>query len=361
MNRSTARAREIGQSLWLDNISHELLDSGTLAHYLEAFAISGVTSNPTTFDEALAASAAYDPAILAATPGGISDEALFIELALGDLRRAADLLHPVFETTHGIDGWVSMEVSPSLADDAEGTFDAAIRIFRQASRPNLFVKIPGTPAGITAIEESIVAGVPVNVTLLFSCEQYLAAAGAYLRGIERRLAAGHSPLVASVASVFVSRWDRAVADAVPAELRNQLGIAIAGRTYRAYLELLDSPRWRRLSGQGAHPQRLLWASTGVKDPLAPDTLYVDALAAPNTINTLPEKTLVAFADHGNPALMAGDGVAAETLLTRFRNAGVDIDALALRLPHEGAQSFLKSWQHLMRGISSKRAAVARPE
>ncbi|HEU4779606.1 MAG TPA: transaldolase [Steroidobacteraceae bacterium] len=356
MNPITSRARELGQSLWLDNITRELLDSGTLARYIDDLSITGVTSNPTTFDEALTNSAAYDREILAAAAQGKSDESLFIELALEDLRRAADLLRPVFDATQGTDGWVSMEVSPSLADDTHGTLDAARRIFDGAARPNLFVKIPGTPAGVAAIEESIFAGIPVNVTLLFSREQYLAAAQAYLRGIERRLEAGRPAQVASVASVFVSRWDKAVSSSVPADLRSQLGIAIAGRTYRANLDLLDSARWRTLATQGARPQRLLWASTGPKDPDSPDTLYVDALAAPGTINTLPEKTLAAFADHGNPRLMAMDGVAAEAALTRFAKAGVDVDSLASQLQREGAQSFLKSWQHLMRGIASKRAA-----
>lgn len=357
-NPMTARLHELGQSLWLDNISRELLDRGTLRRYVEELAITGVTSNPTIFDEAIGGSTAYDTAIRAGARAGQSDELLFVELALEDLRRAADLLMPVFESTRGIDGWVSMEVSPTLANDAPGTIEAAARIFRQAARPNLFIKIPGTDAGVAAIEESIFAGIPVNVTLLFSREQYLAASEAYLRGIERRLAAGRSPSVASVASLFVSRWDRAVDWTVPAELRNQLGIAIAGRVLRSHLELLDSPRWRRLSEAGTHPQRLLWASTGVKDLQARDTLYVDTLAAPGTVSTLPEKTLLAFADRGNPVVMASDGVAAEVMLTRFIKAGVDLDALALRLQREGAQSFLKSWQHLMQCIFSKRAAVA---
>jgi transaldolase len=356
MRHVTTRLHELGQSLWLDNITRELLDRGTLRHYIDELSVTGLTSNPTIFDEAISGSAAYDAAIRAARDEP-ADELLFIDLALEDLRRAADLFLPVFEATQGVDGWVSMEVPPTLVDDTAGTVEAAARIFRQAARANLFVKIPGTPAGVAAIEESIYAGVPVNVTLLFSREQYLAAANAWMRGIERRVAEGRSASIASVASLFVSRWDRAVEASVPAELRNQLGVAMAGRVLRSHLDLLDSPRWWRLAAAGARPQRLLWASTGVKDPRASDTLYVDALAAPGTISTLPEKTLLAFADHGNPRVMETDGAAAETLLARFIRAGVDLEALALRLQREGAQSFLKSWQHLMQGIAARRAAV----
>lgn len=354
----TARLAELGQSLWLDNITRELLDRGALRRYIATFSVTGLTSNPTIFDEAIGGGTAYDAAIRDAGREASSDEQLFIGLALADLRRAADLLTPVYESTGGVDGWVSMEVSPTLVEDTAGTIESAAQIFLQAARPNLFVKIPGTAAGVPAIEESIFAGIPVNVTLLFSREQYRAAAEAYLRGIERRLAAGRSVKVSSVASLFVSRWDRAVEKAVPADLRNRLGIAMAGRVLRSHLELLDSPRWRHLAAAGARPQRLLWASTGVKDPQAPDTLYVDALAAPGTISTVPEKTLLAFADHGNPRAMSGDDAATEAMLARFVAAGVELDALALRLQLEGAQSFLKSWQHLMQCIALRRAAVA---
>jgi transaldolase len=357
-DRKTARLAELGQSLWLDNITRELLDRGTLRRYIAGFSITGLTSNPTIFDEAIGGSAAYDLAIRDAARAGSSDEQIFVGLALDDLRRAADLLRSVHESTGGVDGWVSMEVSPTLVDDTAGTIESAASIFRQAARQNLFVKIPGTSAGVAAIEESIFAGIPVNVTLLFSREQYQAVAEAYLRGLERRLAAGRSPRVASVASLFVSRWDRAVDTTVPAELRNRLGIAMAGRVLRSHVELHDSPRWRRLAAAGARPQRLLWASTGVKDPQAPDTLYLDALAAPGTVSTVPEKTLLAFADHGNPCAMPTDGAAAEAALAQFRAAGVDLDGLARRLQEEGAQSFLKSWRHLMQGIASRRAAVA---
>ena len=357
---NTRQLRELGQSLWLDNITRDLLDSGTLQRYIDDWSISGLTSNPTIFDEAIGGSAAYDIAIRNAAHGALTDEALFVELALDDLARAADMLQPIFAHTEGVDGWVSMEVSPLLVDDTASTIEAATRIFAQANRPNLFVKIPGTSAGIAAIEESIFNGVPINVTLLFSREQYLAAAEAYLRGIERRIAAGRDPRVASVASLFVSRWDKATHDSVPPELRNRLGIAVGGIAYRAYRELLGSSRWLRLAELGARPQRLLWASTGTKDPDASDCLYVEALAAPDTIDTLPEKTLRAFADHGKvKGAMAADGVAAEATLALFRSAGVDIDALARQLQLEGAQSFARSWRQLMDRVAAKRAAFAK--
>jgi transaldolase len=352
---NTRLLHDLGQSLWLDNITRDLLDSGTLKRFIDEWSITGITSNPTIFDEAIAGSASYDEAIRDQAEGVLSDEELFMELAFDDLRRAADLLRPVFDRTQGLDGWVSMEVSPLLVDNTAGTVAVAMRIHDRAGRPNLFVKIPGTAAGIAAIEESIFNGVPVNVTLLFSRDQYLAAAQAYLRGIERRLAAGRAPQVASVASLFVSRWDKAINDRVPPELRNKLGIAVGGVTYAAYLELLGSDRWKRLAEQGARPQRLLWASTGTKDPDAPDCLYVEALAAPNTINTLPEKTLRAFADHGRiPGVMPVDGMVAGALLKKFEAAGIDANALAHRLQIEGAQAFAKSWQRLMTRITEKR-------
>jgi len=357
MNR-TRLLRDIGQSLWLDNITRELLDNGGLRKYIDEFSITGLTSNPTIFDEAIGGGNAYDDGIRAKTKAGKSGEALFIELALEDLRRAADLFRPAFEASDGVDGWVSMEVSPLLADDTQGSIDAAARIHRQADRTNLFVKIPGTPAGIPAIEESIFNGVPINVTLLFSREQYIAAAEAYLRGIERRIAAGRTPRVASVASLFVSRWDKAVGENVSPELRNKLGIAIGQRTYVAYRKLLASERWQKLAKAGALPQRLLWASTGTKDPNASDTLYVEALAAAETIDTIPEKTLRAFADHGEVrGVMAADGSDAEETLARFARAGVDIAALATQLQVDGAKSFSKSWQQLLKRIADKSAAL----
>ena len=361
MNR-TQELRKLGQSLWLDNITREMLDDGTLARYVRDFSITGLTSNPTIFDEAIGGTAAYDEGIRAKAAAGASGESLFLELALEDLRRAADLFRPEFDRTQGVDGWVSMEVSPLLAADTAGSTAAAAHIHAQAGRPNLFVKIPGTPEGLGAIEASIYEGVPINVTLLFSRDQYLAAAEAYLRGIERRVAAGRDPRVASVASLFVSRWDRAVADEVPAPLKNRLGLAISGRVYRAYRELLASPRWRALAASGARPQRLLWASTGVKDPQASDTLYIEALAAPDTIDTVPEKTLRAFAEHGTlRGVMAEDGGDAEEVLARFAAAGIDVDALAARLQGEGAQSFVKSWQELMSRIADKSRALARAD
>lgn len=352
--KRTRQLHALGQSLWLDNITRELLDSGTLQRYIDEYSVTGLTSNPTIFDEAIGKTAAYDADIATKARSGLADEAVFTEIALDDLRRAADLFRPVFDATAGVDGWVSMEVSPLLADDTAGTVAAARAIHAQAGRPNLFVKIPGTQAGIAAIEEAIFAGVPVNVTLLFSRDHYLAAAEAYLRGIERRIAAGLDPVVASVASVFISRWDRAVAGKVPEALHNRLGLAIARRTYRSYRDLLASPHWQSIAAAGAQPQRLLWASTGMKDPAAPDTLYVEALAAPDTIDTMPEKTLLALADHGHVGQpMAQDGGDAEDTLAQFAAAGVDVEALAARLQQEGADAFVASWQQLMARIAEK--------
>jgi transaldolase len=358
MNRTTP-LHDLGQSLWLDTITREMLDDGRMSRYVEELSVTGLTSNPTIFDEAIAGGTAYDAGIREKVAAGKSGEALFIELALEDLRRAADLFRPAFVASDGVDGWVSMEVSPLLANDAGASIEAAARIHRQAGRDNVFVKIPGTAEGVAAIEASIFAGVPINVTLLFSREQYLAAAGAYLRAIERRLAAGLDPNVASVASLFVSRWDKAVGEQVPAELRNRLGIAIAKRTYAAYRDVLASPRWLRLLAAGARPQRLLWASTGTKDPNASDTLYVEALAAPDTIDTVPEKTLLAYAEHGKlTGTLAEDGGDAEAVLAEFAGAGIDIDALAERLQVEGGKSFVKSWQALLQRIADKAAALA---
>jgi transaldolase len=355
---TTQRLHDLGQSLWLDNISREMLDNGTLRRYVSELSVTGLTSNPTIFDEAIGGSSVYDRGIQQKARAGLSGETLFVELALEDLRRAADLFRPEFDRTGGVDGWVSMEVSPLLANDTNATVEAARNIHRLADRPNLYVKIPGTPAGVPAIEEAIFAGVPINVTLLFSREQYLAAAEAYMRGLERRIAAGLAPRVSSVASLFVSRWDRAVATNAPPELRNRLGIAIAMRTYRAYRELLAGKRWRDLSAAGAAKQRMLWASTGSKDPQASPNLYVEALAAPDTIDTMPEKTLLAFAAQGQiKSVMQNDGSDAEQVLARFAAAGIDVDALALKLQVDGAQSFVKSWTELMQSIADKSAAL----
>jgi transaldolase len=354
----TRRLKDLGQSLWLDNITRTLLDDGTLARYIDEYSITGLTSNPSIFDAAIREEHAYDAGIKAKTKAGLRGEALFIELALEDLRRAADLFRPTFEATGKVDGWVSMEVSPLLASDIQGSIEAARRIHGAARRDNLLVKIPGTPAGVPAIEEAIFLGIPINVTLLFSCEQYLAAAEAYLRGIERRLAAGKSPAVGSVASLFVSRWDVAANKALPSAQHNRLGIAIGQQTYRAYRDLLASARWQKLAAAGAMPQRLLWASTGTKDPAASDTLYVSALAAPDTINTLPEKTLHAFADHGTlQSALANDGGNFKTVLEQVARAGVDVRELAERLQKEGEQSFIKSWEDLLTCIAHRAATV----
>ena len=348
----------LGQSLWLDNITRDLLNSGTLKSYIDKLSVTGLTSNPTIFDHAIKDSAAYDTGIRKELTKGKSGESLFFDLALDDLTRAADLFRPVYNRTNGVDGWVSLEVSPLLAHDTRRTIIAAKKLFARAARPNLFIKIPGTKEGLPAIEEAIFAGVSVNVTLLFSLEQYAAAAHAYLRGIERRIAAGLNPQVGSVASVFVSRWDVAVVGKVPKGLNNRLGIAISNRIYKAYIDLLGDPRSRRIYNAGARPQRLLWASTGTKDPKASDTLYVKALAAPFTVNTMPDKTLKAFADHGDIGpVMAEDGGDCEKVLAQFARAGVNVDSLAGRLQDEGAKSFVKSWNELLAVITAKSKAL----
>jgi len=357
---ATRRLHDLGQSLWLDNITRDLLDSGTLKRYIDELSVTGLTSNPTIFDHAIKESGAYDAAISSRLRTGTSAETLFFELALADLRRAADLFRPIHEQTNGQDGWVSLEVSPLLAYDTARTLVAAQALFVQAKRPNLLIKIPGTREGLRAIEQAIFTGVPVNVTLLFSREHYLAAAEAFMRGIERRIALGLNPDVGSVASVFVSRWDAAVTDRVPETLRGQLGIAIARRTYASYRALLDSPRWQRLENAGARPQRLLWASTGTKDPKASDVLYVKALAAPLTVNTMPERTLQALADHGDIGeALPADGSDSEEVVARFARAGIDVDALAAELQDAGAQSFVTSWNDLMAVITAKRTVLAK--
>ena len=356
--KATQALHNQGQSIWLDNITRDLLDRGTLARYIDELSVTGLTSNPTIFDQAIKNSTAYDAAIRDKMSKGKSGEALFFDLALEDLTRAAALFGPVHERTDGVDGWVSLEVSPLLAHDTASTLAAAKDLHTRAARPNLFIKIPGTREGLPAIEEAIFAGVPINVTLLFSREQYLAAADAFLRGIERRIDAGLKPVVASVASVFISRWDAAVKGKVPETLSNQLGIAIAKRTYKAYRELLASPRWQRAFNFGARPQRLLFASTGTKDPRASDILYIKALAAPFTVNTMPEGTLKALAEHGEIGeLLPADGGDGEKVLAEFAKAGIDIDALAARLQDEGAKSFVSSWNELMDVIAAKSAAL----
>ncbi len=356
--KATQLLHELGQSIWLDNITRDLLDSGTLKQYINDLSVTGLTSNPTIFDHAIKNSAAYDSAISRKLTKRESTEDIFFELALEDLTRAADLFRLIFDETNGVDGWVSLEVSPTLAHDTASTLAAAKDLFARAARPNLLIKIPGTKEGLPAIEEAIFSGIPVNVTLLFSREQYLAAAGAFLRGIERRIDAGLDPNVGSVASVFISRWDGAVVSKTPDELHNQLGIAMAKRTYKAARALLSSPRWMRVYNFGARPQRLLWASTGTKDPKASDILYIKSLAAPFTVNTMPEGTLKALATHTELGeILSADGGNCEEVIAQFTKAGIDVDALAAQLQDEGAESFVKSWNDLMEVISSKHAAL----
>ena len=358
--KATQLLHNLGQSIWLDNITRGLLDSGTLERYIREFSVTGLTSNPTIFDHAIKNSSAYDAPIREKLSKSKSSEPLFFELALEDITRAAALFRPVHDQTNGVDGWVSLEVSPLLAHDTASTLAAAKDLYARAGQPNVFIKIPGTKEGLPAIEEAIFTGIPINVTLLFSREQYLAAADAFLRGIERRIDAGLKPAVGSVASVFISRWDVAVTGKVPESLRDELGIAIAKRTYKAYRTLLDSPRWQRAFNAGARPQRLLWASTGNKDPKASDMLYIKSLAAPLTVNTMPEATLIALAGHGEiGGILPANGGDCEETLAQFGKAGTDIDALAATLQDEGATSFVQSWNELMAVIAAKSAALTR--
>jgi transaldolase len=359
MNLTTLMLHERGQRLWLDNITRPMLDSGTLARYIDELSVTGLTSNPTIFEQAIGSGTAYDVAMRTLAARDLAPQDLFFELALQDLRRAADLFRPVFDDSEGADGWVSLEVSPLLSHDTTGTLRSAALLHAQAARPNLFIKIPGTPEGIPAIEQSIFEGIPINVTLLFSCEQYVAAAEAYLRGLERRLAAGLDLKVESVASLFVSRWDVAVKDKVSAHLRNRLGIAVAMRAYKLQHDLLATQRWRRLAEAGARPQRLLWASTGTKDPAAPDTLYIESLIAAGTINTAPEKTLLAFADHGKVgSVLPADGGDADAVLDAIRREGIDDTAIASQLQADGVTAFTASWSALLARIRDKVASAA---
>jgi transaldolase len=358
MMNAPQKLHDLGQSLWLDNITRDLLNSGTLHRYINEFSVTGLTSNPTIFDHAIKNSTSYDTAIRQKLKAGKSGEELFFELALEDLTEAAELFQPIYDRTCGVDGWVSLEVSPLLAHDSKTTLAEAKDLHARAARPNLFIKIPGTKEGLPAIEEAIFGGVPVNVTLLFSREHYVAAAEAYLRGIERRIAAGLKPDISSVASLFISRWDAAVMGKTPDSLNDQLGIAIGKRTYKAYCDLIASPRWKRVFNAGARPQRLLFASTGTKDPKASDVLYIKTLAAPLTVNTMPEGTLKEFADHGEVgAIVPDDGGDCEAVLGQFAKAGIDINALAAKLQDEGANSFVKSWNELMAVIVSKSATL----
>jgi transaldolase len=365
--KPTERLHELGQSLWLDNITRPMLRDGVLEGYIRDLSVTGLTSNPSIFDKAISDGDAYDEQIAEEVPkiaagegvGATETEKIFFELALADLRDAADLFADVHRRTAGVDGFVSLEVSPLIADDAAATIEEAKALHAKGERDNIFIKIPGTEAGREAIEESIFAGVPINVTLLFDDKQYLGAADAYMRGVERRIEAGLDPDVASVASIFMSRWDVAVAKEVPEQLVNRLGIAIGGRAYRAYNELLESDRMRRLMNEGARPQRLLWASTGTKDPDASDTLYIEAFASPFTVDTMPEPTLKAFADHGQVTdLLPSDGGNAEQVLAEFDDAGIDVAALATRLQEEGKQSFNKAWNEMLETIESKSGVAA---
>jgi len=346
-----------GQSLWLDNIKRSLLDNGQIQRYIDQYSVTGLTSNPSIFDEAIG-SGDYDDAIRGHAADGLSTEELFFVLAIEDLQRAADLFLPIHERTDGVDGWVSLEVSPELAYDTQATVEAAKSLHARAARTNLFIKIPGTAEGLPAITEAVAAGVPVNVTLLFSADQYRAAADAYLKGVERRIEQGLDPAVGSVASVFISRWDRAVADRVPADLKDHLGLAVGGETYRAYRELLDSDRVGRVENAGGRAQRLLWASTSTKDPASPDTLYVHGLAAPFTVNTMPDGTLEAFYDHGEVGdPLQADGGNSGNVLAKFAGAGVDVAELAAQLQRDGAASFVSSWKDLMTRIEKQSAAL----
>ncbi len=356
--KPTQILHEHGQSLWLDNITRTMLDDGTLERYIDELSITGLTSNPTIFDHAISEGHAYDDQIAELKDAGATAEDAFFELAIADLRRAATMFEHIHDRTDRLDGWVSLEVSPLLADDAEATIRQAAELHARAATKNLLIKIPGTTAGLVAIEETIFAGIPVNVTLLFSREQYVAASEAYMRGIERRIAAGLNPAVRSVASVFISRWDKAVIDRTPLELHGKLAIAIAQRTYKAYREMLDSEHWQRLWNWGARPQRLLWASTGTKDPDASDVLYIEALASPFTINTMPEPTLLAFSEHGTVGdPLPADGGDCEAMIARFAELGIDVDELAVTLQQDGAKSFVDSWAQLMDTIAREAQAA----
>jgi transaldolase len=357
--KATERLHSLGQSLWLDNITRDLLTSGTLQRYINELSVTGLTSNPSIFDHAVTHSKSYDDEISRQAAAGNREEALFFELAIQDLTRAADMFAPIHKRTAGVDGWVSLEVSPLLAHDTARTVAAARALHAKANRPNLFIKIPGTLEGLPAIEEAIFSGVPVNVTLLFSRDDYVRAADAYMRGLERRVAAGSSPDVRSVASVFVSRWDKATMEKVPGELRDRLGIAVSQQSYKAYRDVLESDRWQRLEGQGARPQRLLFASTSNKDPQASDVLYMGALAAPNTVNTVPEETLLAFANHGQvDHAMPRDGGDSEQVLVSITRAGIDVAALARELQDQGAKGFVDSWKDLLGAIEAKSKALS---
>jgi transaldolase len=351
---ATSKLQELGQSLWLDNISRNMIDTGLLQTYISDFSITGLTSNPSIFTKAVAGGSDYDAQIASERATGATPEEIVLRLMVQDLRRAADLFAPIHKATSGKDGWVSIEVSPYLINDAKGSLEWAQRLHAQMDRANAFVKIPGTQQGAVAIEEAIFQGIAINVTLLFSRDQYVAVAEAYMRGIERRIDGGLDPKVRSVASVFVSRWDAAAAKQGRADLRNRLGLAVAADVWDAYQSILASERWQTLAKAGAMPQTLLWASTGVKDPEADDTLYITALAAPETINTMPDATLRAFADHG--AVGKGgtlDREAGAKLRRVATEGGLDLDALAGKLQVDGGDAFVTAWDELLKRVEGK--------
>lgn len=355
MNQHTFNLHRQGVSLWLDNITRKMLDNGVLQQYITEFSVTGLTSNPSIFEAAIAKTGDYDEAIRKGSNDGLSDEEVFFNLAIEDIQRAADLFLPAYKATNGLDGYVSIEVSPLLAFDAENTIKAAKAIHDKVNRPNVFIKIPGTRQGLRAIERSIAEGIPINVTLLFSAEQYEAAANAYLKGVESRIEKGLNPDIRSVASVFISRWDKAVADKTPDGLKNKLGLAVSHKIYYSYLIFLGSQRIHKAMNSGVMPQRLLWASTGTKDPNASDILYVKNLVVPYTVNTIPENTLHAFADHGDSSqLMPGNIIEAEEIISQFKDLSVDYFQLAEQLQSEGAEAFRKSWYNLLESIALKR-------
>jgi transaldolase len=361
MNRLRA-LHDAGVSIWLDTLSRELLDSGEFARLIADCAVTGATSNPTIFAKAITGSERYDDQLRAAVAQGTDDaQELFFALALEDIRRAADMLRPAYDESDGRDGFVSFECTPDLADDTKATIEQAIELWTRLDRRNVMIKVPATEAGIPAIEELTARGVNVNITLLFSLARYEQVIDAYIGGLERRLAAGERvDAISSVASFFVSRVDAKVDPLLPAgsDLRGRVAIANAHRAYARYQERFTDERWLALREAGARPQRPLWASTGTKDPTYSDVLYVEELIAPEVINTMPEATLRAFADHGNVgrALSVDAEAAAETLLRD--GAGIDLDAITAELEHEGVRSFCDSYNQLLHCIETKTAQIA---
>jgi transaldolase len=358
------RLRAAGVSIWLDTLSRDLLDSGRFERHVREHGVTGVTANPTILERALADSSAYDEQLRRLASQGKSAKAAFFELALEDVRRAAELLRPTHDDSAGHDGFVSFEVTPDLAHDPAGTVDQALAIWRRLGLPNLMIKVPASPPGLTAIERLTSFGVNVNVTLLFSLERYGQVIDAYLRGLERRLEAGR-PLdgIASVASFFVSRIDAKADPLLPvgSDLRGRIAVANAGRAYGRQRELFAGDRWARLRAAGAREQRPLWASTGTKDPQLSDVHYVERLIAPETINTMPEKTLLAFADHGegrDPIDPASEWP--QQVLAEAAEAGIDLDAITIQLEREGLESFSDSYERLLERLAAELRVAARP-